>query len=385
MIKRLLAAGLGSVLLSSLLACGGEGRDPSDTGEQLTALMEETVSPEYEQSGILLGVWAPGKGEWVLSRGKADLDAARAVDRGDYWRIASITKTFTGTIVLQLAEEGTLRLDDTIDRYCRPAAPGSKIPPIPDGERITVRMLLSHTTGIRDYGAISWIGTAFLENPFRIWRPEEIVQASIDSGPSFVPGARFEYSNTNTYILGMLVEQLTEHTFQAEIQARIFDRIGLTKTSFPTIPEMPIPFIHEYSIRDGRLADVSFFDPSFSWAPGAVISTLDEMKRYAAALTDGSLLGADMQAERMQWWEEKSAGWFGLHYPSSKYGLHIMSYAGFVGHSGSSIGLSTMVVRNPTNGATIVFVSNQPSFDSDLFLKKVIRIVFPEINDVKGD
>ncbi|OPY61679.1 MAG: D-alanyl-D-alanine carboxypeptidase precursor [Syntrophorhabdaceae bacterium PtaU1.Bin034] len=241
-------------------------------------------------------------------------------------------------------------------------------------------MLLSHTTGIVDYGSINWVVQAFLADPARVWSPEEIVQAALDEGPSFLPGEQFQYSNTNTFILGMLIEQLTGRTIKEEMQARIFTSLGLTRTYFPTTPFIDDALARGYAELNGTLTDFTDFSPSFPWAAGAIISTLSDMKTYVEALVGGRLLGPVMQQERMSWWEAKSAGFWGEGYPSSRYGLYLMSYGGFVGHSGDSIGFATMAVSNPTTGDTIVFMSNSGSFDHNLFLKKVIQIVFPEIS-----
>lgn len=371
---------LGLAAAGTIALAGCSGRSDYDTvRDQLLIVMMEAMA-DNTGTGIMLDVRAPGKGEWQLATGLADVAAVEPMTFDRHWRIGSLTKTFTATVALQLVEEKVLHLDNPLALYCPPQVAESNIPPLPNADSITLRMLLSHTSGVFNFSDIPAVIEEFTTRPLRRWKPEELIAAAATQPAYFPPGQGYHYSNTNYYILGMIVEQVTGDTIEHQIQRRIFDRLGLTQTSFATTPSLPAPFVHSYidSSVDGSLVDTSIFDPSFGWAAGAVVSTVADLTRYAAALTDGSLLGAQLQRERLEWYAPASRGLAEEGLSSSAYGLGIANLGGFYGHSGNVLGYTTLSLQRPTDDATIVFMSNNPTFQQGPMLRQIVGIVFPE-------
>ncbi|MFK0103373.1 serine hydrolase domain-containing protein [Streptomyces sp. NPDC091217] len=200
--------------------------------------------------------------------------AGRGISRADHFRAGSITKTFIATVVLQLAAEHRLSLSDRVDRYL----PGLLRGRGADGRRITLRALLSHTSGLADFTTVTR-GLVPLT-------PLQAVRVSL-ALPSTRPG-RYSYSSTNYVVLGMVIRQVTGHSYAVEARRRIITPLRLTGTSFPgTRTSLPLPHGRAYA-ADG--SDVTELDPRVAGAAGELVTTLDDLDRFYAALLDGELL-----------------------------------------------------------------------------------------------
>jgi D-alanyl-D-alanine carboxypeptidase len=219
-----------------------------------------------------------------LTSGYGNLKPRTPMRATDRFRSGSITKAFVATVVLQLVGEKKLRLTDTVERWL----PGV----VPNGKRITVRHLLNHTSGLFDYGGDrKWLEAAY-RDPMRQWTPREIVAVATAHKPHFAPGAGWSYSNTNYFVVGLIVEAATGHKLESELRRRIFAPLHLQATSLDTVPRIAGPHAHGYFVRP--LEDVSVGSPSYVWAAGALVSTADDVARFFRALLGGRLLRPDL-------------------------------------------------------------------------------------------
>lgn len=196
---------------------------------------------------------------------------------GDRFRVGSITKTFVATVVLQLIGERTLALDDTVEHWL----PGV----VPNGRHITVRQLLSHTSGLFDYGGDRKFVAEAYRHPLKNWTPRQIVAIATAHKPRFAPKAGWSYSDTNYYALGLIVEAATGHSLALELRHRIIVPLRLRATSFPNAPDINGRYAHGYFLRP--LQDVSVGSPSVQWAAGALVSNADDLARFFRALLAG--------------------------------------------------------------------------------------------------
>ncbi|MET9799366.1 serine hydrolase domain-containing protein [Streptomyces sp. NPDC006368] len=204
------------------------------------------------------------------------LSTGPGIGRADHFRAGSITKTFIATVVLQLDAEGRLDLDDPVRRHLPGLLPG------PSGHRITLRTLLTHTSGLPDYTTAAH-GIPAPRLPIS---PVAAVRSAL-AHPLRPPGS-YAYSNTNYAVLGLVVEQVTGHSYAAEVGHRIITPLRLTGTSFPGArTDLPAPHGRAYD-ADGR--DVTALDPRTAGAAGELISTLADLNRFYAALLGGRLL-----------------------------------------------------------------------------------------------
>jgi D-alanyl-D-alanine carboxypeptidase len=348
-----------------MTACG----QPSVTDATFDKMIEDVLA-DPNVPGVIVGVWAPAKGvEFVKAVGTADISANRAIKTTDKVRIASITKTFTTTIVLLLADEGLLSLGDTLGSFDLGVT-------IPKADQITIRMLANNTSGLIDYFTDPDFQNMLLADPTRKWTNKELVDyAMTKQTGSFTPGTVWGYSNTNFILMQMIVELLTGTTLGEEIQNRILTPLGMNNSSYPTDPAMTGEFARGYINTDqDQLTDITEMDPSSTAGAGALISTLDDLKIWAKALATGTLLKLQTQQERLQWITTGgSAG-----YPDL-YGLGISSYFGLIGHTGGIFGYSSWMTYLPSQDTTIIFFTNgnSPTTISALG-ENIVHALYPD-------
>jgi D-alanyl-D-alanine carboxypeptidase len=240
-----------------------------------------------------------GRDGWRGNSGIAELGTTRDVPIHGRFRIGSITKTFVATVVLQLVHEGRLRLDDPVDRWL----PGV----VPHGDRITVRHLLNHTSGLYDFRLSIPLPPSqeFLDNRWRTWTAAEQIERAVAHPPtSEPPGEVFGYSNTNYLVLGEIIEKATGNSYGTELERRIIRPLRLHNTTAPgSSPRIRGPHPHGYApVEDGdglRLVDFTEMNPTLFGASGELISTARDLQRFFAALFDGELL-PDHLLEEMQ-------------------------------------------------------------------------------------
>lgn len=386
--KRFLALLLAMVLTPSIIAvtvlitgCGSTGNNAAGTATEpaeppFDPATEKKLEKAVDDSmingnipGVIVGIWAPGKGTWVSARGMADIAKNVELKPADKVRIASNTKTFTATVILQLVDEGKMSLNDSLSKY---------VASIPNGEQITVRQLLNMTAGIYNFTEDTDFEARFEKDPLWQFTREDMIQIVLRHQPDFAPGQGWKYSDTNYELLGMVIEKVTNNRLEPEMKKRIFDRLGLAYTSFPVTPDMVGEYAHGYYLPAGatELRDITMVEPSVPWAAGAIISNLYDMKVYARALARGELVSQKAQKERMTWvpmtGQEK---WDG------KYGLGIASIGGYIGHTGAIFGYNSAVFYLPEKDATFVIYTNRSGNDSseavNIFLRTA-KIVFPE-------
>ncbi|MFI0425083.1 serine hydrolase domain-containing protein [Spongiactinospora sp. 9N601] len=226
-------------------------------------------------------------GRWTGTSGAADLDGTPVPANGR-WRIGSVTKTIVAALILQLAGEGKLGLDDAIGGHL----PGL----LPRGDRITVRMLLNHTSGLGDY-ARTWDGTpaGFRRLATTTYTPQQLIDrgTALPAGP---PGGPWAYSNTGYIALGLLAEKLTGQSLSRALLERIFIPQRLDDTYLPTTSRaIPGPHLHGHTTDEqGRLEDITRFDSSNAWAAGGVVSTAAALNRFFILLAHGQLFPAHL-------------------------------------------------------------------------------------------
>ena len=352
----LVVTGLAAVLVSS---CGG-GEEGKNEEEESQAPSQEEVQSALEQAvaagipGIALEIQGR-EGSEFLTAGTASLENERLLTPEDSFRIASITKAFTAAVVMELVEEGALSLDDTVDQW----VPGL----LAEGDSITVRHLLGHTSGLADYTKDDEFIEAFVageELP-----PERIVSFVSSEPLAFEPGSTYEYSDTDNNVLGMIVEAVAGRSYEQELSSRVLDPMELRSTVLPNSPEMPDPHAEGYEYPDesegaGELENVTTaLDPSAAGASGALISTPSDLSRFFGGLLGGELIG-EGTLEQMK---ETLAGEGSPSGPGTKRaGLGIFSYelpCGEVwGHTGQFPGYQAFGAATPDGSGALAMMAN---------------------------
>lgn len=372
-----LLTGLGLTLQAGCNDNGGSAGTSTQASEppfspDIQDRLEKVVDDNMKTGnipGVIVGVWAPGKGTWIEARGVADKATGRELLATDKVRIASVTKTFTATAVLQLVDEGKLSLESKLAGY---------VSGVPNGDQITIRQLLNMTGGIYSFSDDPAFNARFEQDPLWKFTHEDMMQIVLRHEPDFAPGSGWSYSDTNYELLGMIIEKVTNNHVESEIQKRVIDRLGLVHTSFPTQPDMVGEYSRGYYLPAGgsELVDYTLVDPSVAWAGGAVVSNLYDLKVYAKALATGTLISKQMQEQRLAWVPFSEPGKL-----DTRYGLGIGWFGGYIGHNGAIFGYNSAMFYLPAQDATFVVLTNKSDNASQeavaIFLH-LAKIVYPE-------
>ena len=324
----------------------------------LAAVLSPVVAAQLTRlrlPGAVVVVDVPGRGAWRAALGVGNVATNEPMRVDDHIRIGSLTKTMTATVVLQLAEEGKLALDAPLARY----VPGTT------ANGATVRQALQMTSGIASYTSDAFLD-ALAGDPGRVWSPTELAALGKGQPPNFAAGKGWEYSNTNYILLGLIAEQVSRTPLAQLFQQRIFGPLRMNGCSLPaaTDASIPPPYSHGYMVGKGwgltpvpaaaqvpPLTDVSNWNPSWGWAAGGVSCTSADLMIWAKALATGALLTPAMQQERLTWlWASKD--------PPVGYGLGIGNWDGMLGHNGEISGYQSKALYRPSDGTTIVVLTN---------------------------
>jgi len=330
----------------------------------LDGLLDRTVTSRGIP-GALLAVAIPGQEVWAGARGLADRGQNIALAPDARFGVASISKMFVATVAMQLVQEGWLSLDQTVEHWLPGLAPR--------GDRINVRMLLNHTSGLNDYLAEGFM-RGVLRDRGRVWSPRELVAAAVARPAYFAPGApgRWRYSNTNYVLLGMIVEQVTRNPLAREVHQRIIDPLGLQHTFFEPDDAPAGDAMHGY---EGRRELTAGLNMSFAWGAGNITSTTADLARFAQALFGGELLRPETLAA-MQTFVGVDGAWDSR---DLTYGLGVMQYSLpgaqpmlVRGHTGALVGYRTALWYLPERGITIVAVINQMSAEPNILAARAL-------------
>ncbi|SEC38252.1 D-alanyl-D-alanine carboxypeptidase [Rhodococcus jostii] len=349
--------------MTGLVGCGESGVQPAGSDVQLT----ETIPKAMAQAaipGAIVGVWQDDAAPYVQAFGVRDTATGDPMAPDLFMRVGSVTKTFTTTAVLQLVDQGKVGLDDSIARY---------VPGVPNGDTITIRQLAAMRSGLPDFTDV--VIPALPSQPQRQWTPQELLEISFSHPPLFAPGAEFDYCNTNTTLLGLVVEKASGQQLDAYIAEHITRPENLGHTSVPTSAAIPSPHAQGYTkTPDGATVDATDWNPSWGFGAGNMISTLDDLRVWARDLAEGTLLSPATQREREQFQLAPSEG------TGSLYGLGVEYQNGWIGHNGNIAGYQTYAYYLPPESKTVVVMvnSNVDPLGVWDFFTEIVRIVSPD-------
>ena len=329
----------------------------------------ERVVSRYRIPGVLASVRFPGEDEWKEAFGYADVMKRTPFELTSYFSIRSITKSFTVTVILQLVREQAVALDSKLETF---------VTGIPNGTSITLADLAGMQSGVADYSSTKAFLDTFGMNLGQTFSDAQLVGYAIPASPEFSPGAAYEYSNTNTILLGLVIEKVTNAPFASVLRARILDPLGLKGTSYPATVPLPDPHPTPYDvdIRSGELEVLPLINPTALSAAGAMVSTADDLQTWALALGDGRLVGADLQMQRIA---RSRAVTNGPTY--DRYGLGIGILEGWWGHTGDGLGFQAAAFYDPRTRATIAVSVNATPLGGDANLN-FAEEVFKELAGV---
>lgn len=330
---------------------------PRDFGPPVPAAVAASLQVVLDEhfvgvkaAAVAIGVRLPDGSWWEGVAGEACYDPATSVMTGDRFRLGSITKTWVAAAVLQLVDEGRVRLDDPIGDY----VVGFGLDP-----EVTISRCLSHTTGIFDLTDDVFSVEADFTEPIA---PGEIVRQSLAHEAVFAPGAGYSYSNTNYFLLGMLIEAVTDEPIARVFRERMIDPLGLTDTYLEDAepaPDVPVPHI----CGNFGTIDVTYvLDMSWTWAAGAMVSSTGDMCRWADALWRGDVLPPALRTAMMTPTVLPDGSTVGYGF-----GTKIRTRGGVtvVGHNGQTLGFQSELYIDPLSGLCVAVLANDFSADPE--------------------
>jgi D-alanyl-D-alanine carboxypeptidase len=274
------------------------------------------------------------------------VESGTPIGLGDHFPIRSATKSFTVTLILHLVRSKAISLDDPIEKY---------VPGIPNGNEITLAQLAAMESGVKNYSDVDKFLSELAKDFGRSWTPGELVDLAKPYSPVFAPGAEYDYSNTNTILLGMVVEKVTQQAIDETYRKWIFKPLGLRGTSYPNNTNIPTshPTPYEVDPVTGVLTKSPTVNLSVFGASGGMVSTLEDLRRWGKALGKGQLIGSRLQKTRLEHSRPASRG------PEyDRYGLGIGELKGWWGHTGEGLGYQAATFYDPKTGAVISVLVN---------------------------
>lgn len=351
----------------------------------------DEMAREFRTPAMLVWIRTP-TGEYLNTHGALTDGGTESPTLDTAVRVGSNTKTWTGTIVLQMVQEGRLGIDDPVSRYR---------PDVPNGENITIGQLLDMRSGLASYTQTLELDRALDEEPERVWDPEDLVRLGLEQPPLFPPGTEYSYSNTNTVLLGLIAERLDGKPIADIVRDRLVTPLGLTRTVYPaaTDTSMPAPFARGYTysgnvetlgegkealsperqaaIARGEVAprDTTDDNPSWASAAGQGISSARDMATTVRAMVTGGLLDERTQELRMSSVQPSDPA-----FPDSGYGYGIAEMGPLYGHIGELPGYNSIMGHDPVHDVTVVaWGTLAPTADGQAPAAQVVRALMPYV------
>lgn len=365
-VAMLVAASQAGLASEPALAGGPSSRDASLADRALERALSTLVAHADGPPGIAVVVQR-GRQRALHTAGVADL-ADRAPIRGtDNMRMASVSKAFSGAVALSLVAAGRFRLTDTIGRWL-PNLP-------PTWSAITLRELLQRTSGIPDFSKSKRFIKSLTESLLSAPPPEALLSYVQDAELEFTPGTRFQYSNSDNIVIGLMIEAATGRSYEAELAKRVFTPMGLARTSLPSGERIAPPLVHGYEVRPPEPPDniSELFAAGWTWASGGILSTPFDADRFIRAYARGAGISAATRAAQLRFVpgssEPPGPG-------QNAAGLAIFRYrttCGTVyGHTGNTAGYTQFVAASRDGSrSTVVSVNAQitPSVNGPRFVE----------------
>ncbi|HEX3564824.1 MAG TPA: serine hydrolase domain-containing protein [Acidimicrobiales bacterium] len=349
---------VGSLLVLSLVlsACssssvgtraGNPGTFSTSTQSKLSAVVAQFLGTT-RAPGVLVAIHSP-EGNWVSGQGLSNLSTSTPLQPWMQYKIGSQTKAFTATLILQLVGEGRLSLDDDIARW---------VPGVPNGQQITIRQLLNHTSGLGDVLSVPAIQNKLLTG----CTVTELLAAGATAAPIAAPGTKWVYSNYGYDLLGRVAELVTGTDLSTLIRRRIAQPLGLQETDLPVSGTgLEAPYAHGYAAGATQAPtkedDATPLPQSCLWAAGGMDSDMSDMTIWSQALATGALIKPKV-------WKEAQADQVPVSIPqlgrgSLTWGLGFIASGGFIGHQGGMPGYETISMYSPALRASVVLMTNK--------------------------
>lgn len=392
--RRIAPARLKTWMLLACIGCAlttpswGQRADFAALQTDIERVMHANVIP-----GAIVLIKSRDKGDWRATLGSGEIGKPAALSMADSVRIGSNTKTMTSTVIMQLVQEGKLKLDDPISKFR---------PDVPNGRSITIKNLATMRSGLYSYTFDLGFNQTLDQDPQKAWTPDELLKIAFSHSSGAKPGTQFDYCNTNIVLLGLVIEQLTGMSVRDAFQQRIFAPLKLTHTQLPAANDASIPNPHpqgyqflsnvetidSYAVPPAQLPaalngtlrplNQTNANPSWAWTAGGAISTADDLAVYVKALVGGGLLDAATQKIRL----DSIVAINPAKPATAGYGIGIARFGpSLIGHDGQIPGYSTVMVYDPKADNTVIILTNLAAVPAsgEGSALQILKVVIPAL------
>ena len=344
--------------------------DPALAHRLQQSLEDARHDPSVYFPGGVLHVESPALGSWTGVSGLARLAPPARMRGGDHFRAGSIVKTFVAVAVLQLVEERRLSLEDRLPHVL----PANVVRRVRHANQISIRMLLSHRSGIPEWETEA-VDIEVALHPAKVWTASEFLDLAAAQPPLFVPGTSYHYSNTDYILLGLIIERATGRSWRREVTRRVISPLGLADTSLPAPRHrsLPSPYAHGYAVVGARTIDLTHVDPSFAGPSGAsaLITTVQDLARFLDALLAGRLFRRRSTLRQMLAFAPAPDVGYQVGYGLGIEQRMLPGGVEAIGHLGGAPGYRTYVARLRPPNATMAFALTTQDDPTSLLLPAV--------------
>lgn len=351
-------------LLFAAVLCAPLPAVAAPADQALAARIDAAIAPYYQADGPGATVIVTRDGKPLLRKayGMGDVAGKVVMQPAMSQRIGSLTKQFTATAILMLADEGKLALSDPITKF---------LPDYPvRGKTITIEHLLTHTSGIVSYTGKPGFG----ELVARHMSVAEMIAFFKDDPLNFEPGSAYAYNNSGYFLLGAIIEKVSGLSYGKFLEQRIFEPLGMTQTAYEGMERGPVLRAAAHSKSATGFGPSSFMSMSLPYAAGSLVSSVDDLARWDAAISGGKLLRPATWARAFT--PYTLSGGASTHYG---YAWHIGSLRGSpaIAHGGNIVGYAAYAVRLPQEKVYVAVLVNADSgmpVSPELVAKKAAAI-----------
>jgi CubicO group peptidase (beta-lactamase class C family) len=341
-----------SIVARSLIVCALtllalQGQATAQSQAQKVAKIDEmmTLANKYRIFNGSVLVAEKGKVIYKKGFGLANMEWNIPNTPETRFRLGSITKQFTATLILQLVEQGKLKLDGKLSDY------------LPDyrkdvGEKVTLHQLLNHTSGIPSYTSLPGFFNDVSRNPYSVG---EFVKKYASNNLEFEPGSKYSYNNSGYFLLGAIIEKLTGQPYERVLKEKIFDPLGMKNTGYDHYATILEKRASGYVKTSDGYLNAPYLDMSLPYAAGSLYSTVDDLYLWDQALYTDRLLSA--QSKELMYKPNLENYAYGWVITKAKLGTGTETVPS-IGHNGGINGFNTLLLRYPLQKNLIVMLDN---------------------------
>lgn len=366
---------IGLILLSGVHFAHAQSAQVSNAtiAQRSKAILNEAATTT-SGPGVAVMIARGNKIIFHSARGQANIELGVPLSPDHLFRIASITKIFVAALVIKLSETGELSLDDTLSRF---------LPDFPNAEKITIRQLLSHTAGVSDQIPVGSEQPGFSR---RDVDTSTLVREIAKRPPLFAPGSNQAYSNAGYILLGAVIEKVTGKPWYTALEERLLKPLGLKNTTYGLAAKLLPRRVAGYTTAtpDHLPANASFISMTTPASAGALVSTLDDLRRWMRYLIDGRIINKAV-LEQMITPATLSRGESANPYGLGMYIWHIRGET-MIGHTGQINGFASVLTYLPSCDITIIALGNDDNFDAQTFGRRLAAVAlgnpYPSVKSV---